>query len=79
VPSLWLIFGAWFLAIEYVDYPMANNQFNAKEQLTKLKAKRIRSLSFGAGTSLLMMFLGPLAMPSATIGATRYWVNQLKG
>ena len=79
VSSLWLIFGAWFLAIEYIDYPMANNQLNAKEQLTKLKAKRIRSLSFGAGTSLLMMFLGPLAMPSATIGATRYWVNQLKG
>ncbi|MGA1691575.1 MAG: sulfate transporter CysZ, partial [Sedimenticolaceae bacterium] len=79
VSSLWLVFGAWFLAIEYIDYPMANNQLNAKEQLTKLKAKRIHSLSFGAGTSLLMMFLGPLAMPSATIGATRYWVNQLKG
>ena len=26
----------------------------------------------------VMMFLGPLAMPSATIGATRYWLNQLK-
>jgi len=78
VSSLWLVFGAWFLAIEYGDYPMANNQLNAKEQLNKLKAKSLRSLSFGAGTSVLMMFLGPLAMPSATIGATRYWVNQLK-
>ena len=78
VSSLWLVFGAWFLAIEYTDYPMANNQLNAKEQLNKLKAKRLRSLSFGAGTSVLMMFLGPLAMPSATIGSTRYWVNQLK-
>jgi len=78
VSSLWLVFGAWFLVIEYADYPMANNQLNAKEQLNKLKSKRLRSLSFGAGTSVLMMFLGPLAMPSATIGATRYWVNQLK-
>jgi len=78
VSSLWLVFGAWFLAIEYSDYPMANNQLNAQEQLNKLKAKRLRSLSFGAGASVLMMFLGPLAMPSATIGATRYWVNQLK-
>ena len=79
VSSLWLVFGAWFLAIEYSDYPMANNQLNAQEQLNKLKAKRSRSLSFGAGASVLMMFLGPLAMPSATIGATRYWVTQLKG
>ena len=78
VSSLWLVFGAWFLAIEYGDYPMANNQLNAQEQLNKLKAKRLRSLSFGAGTSVLMMFLGPLAMPSATIGATRYWITQLK-
>jgi len=78
VSSLWLVFGAWFLAIEYGDYPMANNQLNAKEQFNKLKAKHLRSLSFGAGASVLMMFLGPLAMPSATIGATRYWVTQLK-
>ena len=52
VSSLWLVFGAWFLAIEYSDYPMANNQLNAQEQLNKLKAKRLRSLSFGAGASV---------------------------
>ncbi len=79
-PFLWLLFNAWFLALEYADYPMANNNLNFKAQHARLKASRLTSLGFGGGTTLLMMIpiLNFLAMPAAVAGATVYWHAQLQ-
>jgi len=79
-PFLWLLFNAWFLALEYTDYPMANNDLDFKSQHARLKAARLTSLGFGGGTTLLMMVpvLNFLAMPAAVAGATVYWHEQLQ-
>ncbi len=79
-PFLWLLFNAWFLALEYADYPMANNNLDFEAQYARLKAARLASLGFGGGITLLMMIpvLNFLAMPAAVAGATIYWHEQLQ-
>jgi len=79
-PFIWLLFNAWFLVIEYADYPMANNNLNFQEQHANLKAVRLTSLGFGGGATLMMMIplLNFLVMPAAVAGATVFWHEHLK-
>jgi len=78
-PLLWLLFSAWFLAIEYGDYPMGNHGMTFPAQYRRLKAERAASVGLGAGITLLMMVpvLSFLAMPSAVAGATVFWCERL--
>ncbi len=78
-PFLWLLLGAWFLAIEYADYPMGNHAMHFDEQHRRLKAARPAALGFGLGVSLLMVVPGLsfLAMPAAVAGATAWWCEGL--
>nr|MDJ0741567.1 sulfate transporter CysZ [Gammaproteobacteria bacterium] len=77
--AAWLLFGFWFLAIEYADYPMGNHGVRASEQRAHLRRKRFKSLMFGAGVTALMLIpvLQFVAMPAAVAGATRLWVDDL--
>jgi CysZ protein len=75
---LWILFGFWFLALEYADYPMGNYDMPPAEQRKRLKSRRFKSLGFGAGVSALMLVLGFLAMPAAVAAATRFWVEDLQ-
>lgn len=77
-PFLWLAFSAWFLALEYTDYPMANNGLSFPQQHERLKGIRLIALGFGAGVTVLMMIpvLNFLAMPAAVAGATALWHEQ---
>jgi CysZ protein len=76
----WVLFGLWFLAIEYVDYPMGNHAIKPKAQRQHLRRKRFKSLAFGAGVTVMMLIpiLQFAAMPAAVAGATRLWVDDLK-
>ena len=76
----WLLFGAWFLAVEYADYPMANHALNGSKQRERLRARRFKSLAFGAGVTVMMLIpvLQFAAMPAAVAGATRLWVDDLQ-
>jgi CysZ protein len=79
-PFLWALFSAWMLAIEYVDYPMANHLLHFSEQRRRLRKRRLLSLGFG-GSSLLMTMIplvNFLAMPVSVAGATAMWVHELK-
>jgi CysZ protein len=80
-PFLWIAFSAWFLAIEYGDYPMANHGLNFKRQKIRLKKSRLTALAFGGGLTLMMMvpILNFLAMPAAVAGATVFWHERLRG
>ncbi len=75
-PFLWMGFSAWFLAVEYADYPMGNHGLFFKEQKTELKKRRWTS--FGFGGAVLFMTTVPvlnfLAMPISVAGATAMWV-----
>ncbi len=74
-PFLWMAFSAWFLAIEYMDYPMGNHGLRFKQQFSKLRRMRYTALGFGAGVTLMMMVpvLNFAAMPAAVAGATILW------
>ncbi|MNN31737.1 putative sulfate transport protein CysZ [compost metagenome] len=75
---LWLIFGVWMMAVQYIDYPADNHKLGWDEMLAWLRAKRWQSLGFGAVTyaALLVPGLNILLMPAAVAGATVFWVRE---
>jgi CysZ protein len=79
-PFLWALFSAWMLAIEYMDYPMANHRLHFAEQRKRLRSRKLLSWGFG-GASLLMTMIPVvnfLAMPASVAGATAMWVREFK-
>ena len=79
-PFIWALFSAWMLAIEYLDYPMANHLLHFSQQRKLLRQRRVLAYGFG-GSSLLMTmipFVNFLAMPVSVAGATAMWVAELK-
>lgn len=79
-PFLWFLFGAWMLAHEYMDYPLANHGYPFTEQRSILRQQR--SMLFGFGATILMLTLIPvinfIAMPAAVAGATLMWHEQFQ-
>ena len=79
-PFLWFIFGAWLLAIEYLDYPLGNRNLPFKQQLNLLKQNRFLCLGFGM--ALVFMTIIPVlnffAMPVGVAAATALWIDELK-
>lgn len=77
-PFLWLLFGAWMMAIQYCDYPMDNNKISFRQMLGLLKGQNLSSLGFGGLVQLLMLIplVNLILMPVAVIGATIFWVEK---
>ncbi|MCW8957311.1 MAG: EI24 domain-containing protein [Gammaproteobacteria bacterium] len=77
-PFLWLVFGAWMLAMEYMDYPMSNHGHFFKEINKQVAADKSLSLGFGFGVFMFtsIPLLNFLAMPAAVSGATALWVRR---
>lgn len=77
-PVLWILFSAWFLALEYADYPMGNHRMTFPQQHKGIKKLRMTALGFGGGVTLLTLIpiINFIAMPSAVIGATLFWIEQ---
>lgn len=71
-PLLWAAFGAWMLALEYLDYPLGNHGLAFAAQRRVVRRQRALTLGFGSGVLLMTIVPGLnfLAMPSAVIGAT---------
>lgn len=78
-PFLWLAFNAWYLALEYSDYPMGNHGIRFREQRARLQGLRLNAMGFGTGLLLLMAIPGVnfLAMPAGVAGATALWTKEL--
>ncbi|MEZ5543072.1 MAG: sulfate transporter CysZ [Pseudomonadota bacterium] len=79
-PFLWALFSAWMLAIEYLDYPMANHQLRFAAQRRLLRGNRLLAYGFGGSALLLTMvpLLNFIAMPAAVAGATALWVDEFR-
>ncbi len=77
-PFLWFAFSAWFLTVQYMDYPMGNHGLRFREQFAELRKARLTALGFGAALTLLMMvpLLNFTAMPAAVAGATALWCDR---
>ncbi|MDR1530082.1 MAG: sulfate transporter CysZ [Burkholderiales bacterium] len=71
-PLLWGAFGAWMLALQYLDYPLSNHGLSFPMQ--RRIARQRFCLTFGFGCGVLLMTIVPilnfLSMPSAVIGAS---------
>ncbi|MEM7206828.1 MAG: sulfate transporter CysZ [Pseudomonadota bacterium] len=78
-PFLWFAFGAWMLALEYLDYPMGNNDYRFGQIKTFMKSRRGIALGFGGGITLMtaIPIVNLIAMPVSVCAATSIWVNDL--
>lgn len=72
LPALWFLFGAWSLALEFVDFPLGNHGLEFREQRAWLRRRRGPAMGFGAATMLatLVPVLNFALMPAAVAGAT---------
>jgi len=79
-PWLWILFSAWMMVIQYVDYPMDNNGVSFPKMKRSLSRQRLLHLGFGGGVSLLLMVpvVNFFAMPIAVAGATALYVSEHK-
>ena len=79
-PFIWALFSAWMLAVEYIDYPLANHWLHFDRQRDILRANRALAYGFGGSTLLLTMVpvLNFIAMPAAVAGATAMWVEEFR-
>ncbi len=79
-PFLWMLFGAWMLSLQYVDYPMGNHNMSFKEE--RMLLKQNKGLAWGFGGAMLIVTFIPIlnffAMPAGVAGATLLWVEKLK-
>lgn len=79
-PFLWFLFGAWMLAVEYLDFPMGNHGLSFPEQKNRLRQKRGLAVGFGAGILVLTMIpiVNFLAIPVGVCAATRLYVENFR-
>ena len=76
---IWLVFGAWMMAIQYADYPMGNHGLSFPDQRALLARRRMTSLGFGAVIMMSMVIpvINFVVMPASVAGATALWVDEL--
>jgi CysZ protein len=72
-PVLWVVFGSWLLALEYMDFPMGNHDLTFDQQKQRLKTRRGLALGFGGGVMVMtsIPLVNFLVMPIATAGSSR--------
>ena len=75
---LWLLFSAWMMTVQYIDYPMANHSLFFKDQRARLRKRPMLAWSFGGLVMLCTMIpvVNFFIMPSAVVGATLIWVRE---
>ncbi len=54
-PVFWVLFGAWMLTIEYLDYPFSNNQVIFPESLKTMTSQKATCLGFGLSITLIAL------------------------
>ncbi len=76
-PVLFYWFGAWMMAIQYVDYPADNEHVSFDHFVLKLKERKALYLGFGFIIVLFasIPFINFIIMPAAILGATRLWLE----
>lgn len=78
-PFLWLLFSAWMLSLEYLDYPLSNHNIRFKTTRALARQHRLSCLSYGAMVTGLTIIpvINFIAMPAAVAGATVLYVETL--
>ena len=73
---LWIAFTAWYMGMEYFDYPYSAHHVGFRQLVAE--SKKYRALLTGFGLTVMAAMLVPLlnliVMPAAVAGATAMWV-----
>lgn len=77
---IWFLFSAWFMTIQYIDYPSDNQRVPFHEVRQQLGQNRWDAFTFGISILVLMMvpFLNLIVMPAAVAGATQWWIEKIQ-
>ena len=80
VPAIAFLWGAWSLALQYLDYPADINGVNFKTVRQRAGGDKGLSLTFGSIVLLgsTVPVLNLLVMPAAVAGATSLWLEHFK-
>lgn len=80
VPIIVFVWGAWTMAIQYVDYTADNHQLAFSNMRSRLAVKKYSSIGFGGLVMIGTMI--PLAniiiLPIAVVGGTVFWLEELE-
>lgn len=79
-PFIWLFFGAWVFAIQYMDYSFDNNQVSFAEMRKGLRQKPLLCWSFGFIVMILLPipFVNFVVIPLAVVTSTILWCDSFK-
>lgn len=75
---IWFLFSAWFLALQFIDFPTDNHRIPVAQVRAWLEARRFATWGFGISLLLVMSLpvLNFFAIPAAVAGATKFWVEE---
>lgn len=77
VSFMWMVFGAWMIGLQAVDYAADNNGVDFKSTLKACKKAKISVLSLGAILMGMMLvpFLNLVSMAIGVISGTYLWIH----
>lgn len=80
VPVIWFLFGAWILAMQYIDVPADNNGRSFEEVLQLMRQNRAAVMGFGAVIMLVtsIPILNLFVIPVAVCGGVVFWVRKIQ-
>ncbi len=80
VPVIAALWGAWCMAVQYVDYTCDNNQLAFTPMRKRLRANLYSSTGFGGMVMFASMIpiINIFAMPAAVTGGTAFWIKELQ-
>lgn len=80
VPVIWFLFGAWILALQYIDVPADNNGRSFEEVLQLMRQNRAAVMGFGSVIMVVtsVPVLNLFVIPVAVCGGVVFWVRKIQ-
>ena len=80
-PIVWLIFGAWMMAVQFSDFPAENRGETFEATLVRLRGARAAALGFGGCVTLALAIplVNFIVIPVAVAGGTLLWHRTSSG
>ena len=74
-PVFWFAFGAWMLAVQFVDFAAENRGLDFRDTVALLRANRAAAFGLGAPAALLLAvpFAALVVIPAAVCGGAVLW------
>jgi CysZ protein len=79
-PVLWFLLGAWMMSLQFLDYPMDNHRLRFADVKKAASSVRLTSMGFGGAVALCASIpvINFFVIPSAVVGATLLWCEELQ-